>query len=89
MIKCETKDGKINVILEGTPENLVGEVMEIMKEFAQKKMQVTLTKFIETLYEINKFAIETVKSGYIPKTDEEFTAMFDTFVGAQNEVDVH
>ena len=89
MIKCETKGGKINVILEGTAEDLVDEVMEIIRLYAQEKLQVTLTKFIETLYEIDKFAIETVKNGRIPKTDEEFTAMFDVFIGAQDEADMH
>lgn len=89
MIKCETKDGKVDVILEGTAEDLVDEVMKIVDEFAQKKLQVTLTKFIDTLYEINKFAIETVKSGRIPETDEDFETMFNAFIGAQDETDMH
>lgn len=89
MIKCETKDGKVDVILEGTAEDLVDEVMKIVDEFAQKKLQVTLAKFIDTLYEINKFAIETVKSGRIPETDEDFETMFNAFIGAQDEVNVY
>ena len=89
MIKCETKDGKINVILEGTAGDLTDEVMKIIDEFAHTKLQVTLTKFIETLYEINKFAMETVKNGNIPETDEDFETMFNAFIGAQNEANVH
>lgn len=54
MIKCEIKDDRVEIVFRGTAEEVFGELIEIMEEFADQFLHVPLGKFIEMLGETNK-----------------------------------
>lgn len=54
MIKCEIKDDRVEIVFRGTAEEVFGELIEIMKEYADQFLHVPLRKFIEMLGETNK-----------------------------------
>lgn len=54
MIKCEIKDDRVEIVFRGTAEEVFGELLEIMEEYADQFLHVPLGKFIEMLGETNK-----------------------------------
>jgi hypothetical protein len=54
MIKCEIKDDRVEIVFRGTAEEVFGELLEIMEEYADQFLHVPLRKFIEMLGETNK-----------------------------------
>lgn len=54
MIKCEIKDDRVEIVFRGTAEEVFGELIEIMEEYADQFLHVPLGKFIEMLGETNK-----------------------------------
>lgn len=57
MIKCEIKDDRVEIVFRGTAEEVFGELIEIMEEFADQFLHVSLGKFIEMLGETNKLVM--------------------------------
>ena len=54
MIKCKIEDDRVEIVFRGTAEEVFGELIEIMEEFADQFLHVPLGKFIEMLGETNK-----------------------------------
>lgn len=54
MIKCKIEDDRVEIIFRGTAEEVFGELIEIMEEYADQFLHVPLGKFIEMLGETNK-----------------------------------
>lgn len=54
MIKCEIEDDRVEIVFRGTAEEVFGELIEIMEEYADQFLHVPLGKFIEMLGETNK-----------------------------------
>lgn len=57
MIKCEIKDDKVEIVFRGTAEEVFGELLEIIEEYADQFLHVPLGKFIEMLGETNKLVM--------------------------------
>lgn len=57
MIKCEIKDDRVEIVFRGTAEEVFGELIEIMEEYADQFLHVPLWKFIEMLGETNKLVM--------------------------------
>lgn len=57
MIKCEIKDDRVEIGFRGTAEEVFGELLEIMEEYADQFLHVPLGKFIEMLGETNKLVM--------------------------------
>lgn len=57
MIKCEIEDDRVEIVFRGTAEEVFGELIEIMEEFADQFLHVPLGKFIEMLGETNKLVM--------------------------------
>lgn len=57
MIKCEIKDDRVEIVFRGTAEEVFGELIEIMEEYADQFLHVPLGKFIEMLGETNKLVM--------------------------------
>ena len=54
MIKCEIEDDRVKIVFRGTAEEVFGELIEIMEEYAEQFLHVSIEKFIEILGETNK-----------------------------------
>lgn len=57
MIKCEIEDDRVEIVFRGTAEEVFGELIEIMEEYADQFLHVPLGKFIEMLGETNKLVM--------------------------------
>lgn len=57
MIKCEIEDDRVEIVFRGTTEEVFGELIEIMEEYADQFLHVPLEKFIEMLGEKNKLVM--------------------------------
>lgn len=57
MIKCEIEDDRVEIVFRGTAEEVFGELLEIMEEYADQFLHVPLGKFIEMLGETNKLVM--------------------------------
>lgn len=57
MIKCEIKDDRVEIVFRGTAEEVFGELLEIMEEYADQFLHVPLGKFIKILGETNKLVM--------------------------------
>lgn len=57
MIKCEIEDDRVEIVFRGTAEEVFGELLEIIEEYADQFLHVPLGKFIEMLGETNKLVM--------------------------------
>lgn len=57
MIKCEIEDDRVEIVFRGTAEEVFGELIEIIEEYADQFLHVPLGKFIEMLGETNKLVM--------------------------------
>lgn len=54
MIKSEIKGDRVEIVFKGTAEEVFGELLETMEEYAEQFLHVSIEKFIEMLGETNK-----------------------------------
>lgn len=57
MIKCEIEDDRVEIVFRGTAEEVFGELIEIMEEYADQFLHVPLGQFIKILGKTNKLVM--------------------------------
>lgn len=70
MIKCEIEDDRVEIVFRGTAEEVFGELIEIMEEYADQFLHVPLGKFIEMLGETNKLVMAKAADSENNASDE-------------------